>query len=167
MTKAQVELSAHRVRMTDAALDPTWRLNLPFANSSPATFATRCVRSCSAAPPAPAGKTGSFQQSRPPTRCAAPAQWTAPRLTPAATIDSTPCSRVRFTAASRHDSTVMNPLITDHNAIAASNAVDGTAAAPAHQRIAVFPAAMNMTAKARLSTRVPRSVMRNALLIQS
>ena len=80
---------------------------------------------------------------RAPIRCTSTIE--SPRFSAAATIDSTPCSRVRFTAASRHDSTVMNPLITAHNAIAASNAVVGTAAAPAHSRMSAFPTVMRST----------------------
>src|SRR5271165_1591148 len=65
-----------------------------------------------------------------------PMRWTSTiesaRFNAAAKIESTPCSRVRFTAASRHDSTVMNPLIKAHNDIVASSVDDGTAAGPAH-----------------------------------
>src|SRR5271166_3960040 len=57
------------------------------------------------------------------------------RFTAAATIDSTACARMRFNAANRHDSTVINPLISAHRHMAASNGHAGTAAAPAHNLI--------------------------------
>src|SRR5271169_2280804 len=89
------------------------------------------------------------------------------RFTAAAAIESAPCSRVRFTAASRQDSAVMKLLMTAHKAIAASRVLEGTAAGPAHQRIAVLPIAIRTIAQVAFSARVARNVKRKAQRIQA
>ena len=87
-------------------------------------------------------------------------------FTAAAKIDRNACSRVRVSAASKQDSTLMNPLISAHTPIASNRENVGTAAGPAHARIKVRPKTTNAATQHRLSTTVPFMVREKVRRIQ-
>ncbi len=88
-------------------------------------------------------------------------------FTPAATIDSTACARVRFSAASRHDSNVIQPLMSAHVHMATNNGQLGTAAAPTHSLISPRPNNKRNAAQTRLKATMPHIVRANVRRIQA